>query len=399
MRPEDMEIKLEGDAPKTINCKTYNLAEEESKIIKEFLNDNLAKGFISQSDSAWSMPVFFIDKTGGGKRPIFDYRRINTYTIKDVYPLPRIDYLFDQLHGTSLMTKFDVRDGYYNIQIKPESRWIAAFKTPYGLYEPNVIPFGLCNAPAIFQRFMDRIFGPLKKKYPRYLHWYMDDILVATPDDKKLHREIMHQVLDVLERESLFLKAKKCRFEQKEIEFLGYVISQGTIKVDPTKCHGLDEWPRQLKNVKEVRSTLGVLGYQRQFIPRFAHLAHPLNELLKKNKKFEWTEECTQAVDALIKAVTSNPVLLRPDFKKPFVLEVDASQYATGAILYQQDEDEHWRPVGYYSKSFNEAERGYDIHDHELLAIVRGLEHWRHLLLSSPFKVTVISDHLNLKYY
>jgi RNase H-like domain found in reverse transcriptase/Integrase zinc binding domain len=148
-----------------------------------------------------------------------------------------------------------------------------------------------------------------------------------------------------------------------------------------------------------VRSTLGVLGYQRQFIPRFAHLAHPLNELLKKNKKFEWTEECTQAVDALIKAVTSNPVLLRPDFKKPFVLEVDASQFATGAILYQQDNEEHWHPMGYYSKSFNEAERGYDIHNHELLAIVHGLEHWRHLLLSSPFKVMVISDHLNLKYY
>jgi RNase H-like domain found in reverse transcriptase len=115
---------------------------------------------------------------------------------------------------------------------------------------------------------------------------------------------------------------------------------------------------------------LGVLGYQRQFIPNFSHLVHPLNELLKKNKKFEWTEECTEAVDKLIKAVISNPVLLCPDFKKPFILEVDASQYATGAILYQQDPDEHWRPVGYYSKSFNEAERGYDIHDRELLAII-----------------------------
>jgi hypothetical protein len=128
-------------------------------------------------------------------------------------------------------------------------------------------------------------------------------------------------------------------------------------------------------------------------------LAHPLNELLKKNKKFEWTEECMQAVNSLIKAVTSNPVLLHPDYKKPFVLEVDASQYATGAILYQQDADEHWWPVGYYSKSFNEAEWGYDIHDRELLAIMRGLEHWHHILLSSPFKITVITDHLNLKYY
>jgi RNase H-like domain found in reverse transcriptase/Reverse transcriptase (RNA-dependent DNA polymerase) len=398
-RLKDMEIKLEVDTPKTINCKMYNLAEEESKIIKGFLNDNLAKGFILQSDSVWSTPVFFIDKTGGGKWPIFNYRRINAHTVKDVYPLPRIDYLFDQLHRTSLMTKFDVRDGYYNIQIKPESRWITAFKTPYRLYEPNVIPFRLCNAPAIFQCFMDRIFRPLKKKYPKYLHWYMDDILIATPDNRKLHREIVHQVLEVLEKESLFLKAKKCHFEQEEVNFLGYVISQGTIKVDLSKRHGLDEWLHQLKNVKEVWSTLGVLGYQRQFIPHFAHLAHPLNELLKKNKKFKWTEGCTQAVNALIKAVTFNPVLLRPDFKKPFVLEVDASQYATGAILYQQDDEEHWRPVGYYSKLFNEAERGYNIHDWELLAIVRGLEHWWHLLLSSPFKVTVISDHLNLKYY
>jgi predicted aspartyl protease len=172
IHPEDMEIKLEADAPKTINCKTYNLAEEELKIIKEFLNDNLAKGFISQSDSAWSTPVLFINKTGGGKWPLFDYQCVNTHTIKDVYPLPRIDYLFDQLHGMSLMNKFNVRDGYYNIQIKPELWWIAAFKTPYGLYEPNVIPFGLCNAPAVFQHFMDRIFGPLKKKYPKYLHWY-----------------------------------------------------------------------------------------------------------------------------------------------------------------------------------------------------------------------------------
>jgi hypothetical protein len=166
-----------------------------------------------------------------------------------------------------------------------------------------------------------------------------------------------------LRKESLYLKAKKCCFEQTEMEFLGYLITKGTIKIDPTKCHGLEEWPRVLKNVKEVCSTLGVLGYQQQFIANFSHLAHPLNELLKKNKKFKWMEECTQAVNALIKAVMSNPVLLHPDYKKPFILEVDMLQYATGAILYQQDVDEHWRPVGYYSKSFNEAERGYDIHD------------------------------------
>jgi hypothetical protein len=170
----------------------------------------------------------------------------------------------------------------------------------------------------------------------------MDDIIIATPDDKKLHEEIVQEVLKVLRKESLHLKAKKCHFEQTEMEFLGYLITKGTIMIDPTKWHGLEEWPRVLKSVKEVCSTLGVLGYQWQFILNFSHLAHPLNELLKKNKKFEWTEECTQSVTALIKVVTSNPVLLHLDYKKPFVLEVDASQYATGAILYQQDADEHW---------------------------------------------------------
>jgi hypothetical protein len=191
----------------------------------------------------------------------------------------------------------------------------------------------------------------------------MDDIIIATPDDKKFHKEIVHEVLKVLRKESLFLKAKKCHFKQTEMKFLGYLITKGTIKIDPTKRHGLEEWPRVLKNVKEVHNTLGVLGYQQQFITNFLHLAHPLNELLKKDKKFEWTEECTQAVNALIKAVMSNPVLLCPDYKKPFVLEVDALQYATRAILYQQDVDEHWHPVGYYLKSFNKAERGYNIHD------------------------------------
>jgi hypothetical protein len=161
-RPEDLEIKLEEGAPKMINCGTFNLLEDESKAMKDFLDNNLAKGYISRSNSPWSTPAFFIKKTGGGFRPIFDYRRVNDWPVKDVYPLPRIDGLFNQLHGTVLMTKFDVRDGYYNIRIKLEDRWKAVFKTPFGLFEPNVMPFGLTNAPAAFQRFMDCIFAELK---------------------------------------------------------------------------------------------------------------------------------------------------------------------------------------------------------------------------------------------
>jgi hypothetical protein len=170
--PEDLEIKLEG-APKTINCGTFNLAEDKSKAMKDFLDENLAKGYILWSNSLWSTPAFFIKKTGGGFCPIFNYQCINDWTVKDIYPLPRIDALFNQLHGTVLMTKFDVRDGYYNIRIKPEDQWKATFKTPFGLFKPNVMPFGLINAPAALQRFMDQIFTPLKCKYPQYLFWFM----------------------------------------------------------------------------------------------------------------------------------------------------------------------------------------------------------------------------------
>jgi RNase H-like domain found in reverse transcriptase/Reverse transcriptase (RNA-dependent DNA polymerase) len=259
--------------------------------------------------------------------------------------------------------------------------------------------FGLTNSPVTFQRTMDRVFQKLRNKYPGMVFVYMDDILVATTRDKTLHRQIVHEVLDLLEKESFFLKPSKCKFEQESIDYLGIVVSKGTVGIDPTKQNGLAAWPLKLTSVKQVRSTLGVLGYQRPFIPRFAHLARPLTQLLKKEKKFEWTDECTKALDELIRIVASDPVLHRPDYTKPFTVEVDASQYATGAILYQENDEGRLCPVGYHSHTLNPAERGYDIHDQELLAVMRGLRQWRHLFLSSPFQTTVVTDHANLQYY
>jgi RNase H-like domain found in reverse transcriptase/Reverse transcriptase (RNA-dependent DNA polymerase) len=223
--------------------------------------------------------------------------------------------------------------------------------------------FGLTKSPATFQRTMDCVFQKLRNKYPGMVFVYMDDILVATTKDKILHRQIVHEVLDLLEKESFFLKPSKCKFEQESIDYLGIVVSKGTVRIDPTKQNGLAAWPRKLTSVKQVRSTLGVLGYQRPFIPQFAHLARPLTQLLKKEKKFEWTDECTKALDELIRIVASDPVLHRPDYTKPFTVEVDASQYATGAILYQENDEGRLCPVGYHSHTLNPAERGYDIHD------------------------------------
>ncbi len=201
----------------------------------------------------------------------------------------------------------------------------------------------------------------------------------------------------MMKENSLFLKLEKCEFEKHHVEYLGILLENGTVQPDPSKISGLCEWPTNLKSVKEVRSTLGVLGYQRAFIPGFSHIAKPLTELLQKNKTFEWTERCTEAVKELIRLVTEQPVLIHPDPNKTFELEVDASNYATGAILFQRDEWGKPRPIGYNSKTFNDAERRYDIYDKELMAVDRGLANWRHLLLGN--NIIVHSDHANLTYY
>jgi Reverse transcriptase (RNA-dependent DNA polymerase)/RNase H-like domain found in reverse transcriptase len=228
--------------------------------------------------------------------------------------------------------------GYNNVLIKKEDRWKAAFKTPYGLYQPKVMFFGLTNSPATFQRTMDQVFRCLRDKYPGMIFVYMDDILIATAKNYALHRQLVHEVLDLLEKESFFLKLAKCKFEQESIDYLGIVVTKGTVQINPTKQNRLAAWPRRLTSVKQVHSTLGVLGYQRPFIRGFVQLARLLTQLLKKDRKFEWTDECTTALNELIDIVTSDPVLHRPNYDLPFTLEVDASQYAMGAILYQPND-------------------------------------------------------------
>ena len=185
---------------------------------------------------------------------------------------------------------------------------------------------------------------------------YMDDILIATPNDPALHQQIVHDVLDLLKCESFSLKPQKCAFEQMRVEYLGLLLDGETLCIDPSKIAGIAKWPRVLKSVKEVWSTLGVLGYHHAFIPGFADIAHPLLNLLKKGVPFVWTPECTTALDHLINLATTDPVLRQPDHNKPFELEVDAPQFTMGAILYQHDSDGLRHPVGYNSSSLTETE-------------------------------------------
>ena len=246
---------------------------------------------------------------------------------------------------------------------------------------------------------MQKMLWNWLNKYPDETGNYINDMVVTTKGDLTRHQQIVSELLDIFQQNSYFLWPTKCKFEVSQIECLGLVVDGDTLSIDPKKADGLHNWPRTLSAIKEVRSILGVLGYQRPFIPHYADIARPLTALTKKNHPFSWTPECWTALDTLIKAVTDNPTLAQPDLTLPFFLQVDVSSYTTGAILSQKDTRGKHCTVGFLSKTFNEAKCNYDIHDRELLAVFRALTHWRHLLLSSPHEVTVLTDHKNLEYY
>ena len=243
------------------------------------------------------------------------------------------------------------------------------------------------------------MFHDLVNKYPTELFIYMDDILIATNSNLNHHRQIVNDVLKLLARESYFLRPSKCSFEQTRIEYLGLIVDGNKLAVNPAKAKGLKDWPRTLNKVKEVQSVLGVLGYQRPFIPNYATIARPLTGLTKKDHPFIWTSQCCQALDTLIDIVTSNPSLHQPNPTKPFTLQVDVLAFATGAILTQKDHRGKNEAVGFHSKTFSVAEQNYDIHNRELLALVCSLTNWCHLLIGSPHPVMVYTDHKNFEYY
>ena len=346
------------------------MTQGEKESLAKFIKEQLAKGYIRPSRSPYSSPFFFIKKKSGELCPVQDYWRLNSLTIKNRYPLPLIPKLINQIRNVRLFTKLDIRWGYNNIRIKEGDEWKGAFKTNLGLYEPCVMFFGLTNSPSTFQTMMDTIFRNLIAMGKVII--YMDDILIATPGNLNHHRQLVHQVLTKLEEHDLYLKPEKCTFEVPEVEYLGLIIRYGKIRMDPVKVAGVDGW-KPLKNLTELQGFTGFINFYRRFIKGFSQIAKPLNELTKKDVTWEWTPERQQAFETLKKLVCSEPVLLMPKLESPFKMEVDASSFAIGATLSQQDELQRWHPVAYYSETLSEAERNYDIYDRELLALVKSL--------------------------
>src|SRR5487761_1679830 len=255
----DHQIKLKPLAPDTINCKIYPASKDSKEAQDKYIDETLAQKFIKESDSRYGFPSFTVAKKDGKKRFVVDYRKLNEHTEIDVTPLPRISSIIEEMSDKILFSKFNVWEGYHNIQIAPEDRWKTAFKTTRGLFKYNVMSFGLCNAPGTFSRFIAHVVAPLYKKYLRRFRHYMDNILIATKEgEDELHEQICHELFELFKKESLFLKLSKCEFEKDEIDFLGVQLGHGVATIDPSKLKGITKWPHMLKNVKEVRSTLGV---------------------------------------------------------------------------------------------------------------------------------------------
>jgi hypothetical protein len=393
-QPWDHEINLKpGWNPKP--AKAYRLNPKEMDHLDEFLSENKRKGYIRPSSSPIASPFFFVDKKDSSLRPCQDYRELNENTIKDSYPLPLIDELLDGLLGQKWFTKLDLRAGYNNIRIRDGDEHKAAFITPRGLFEPLVMFFGMCNSPATMMRMMQTEYADYIAQ--GWLKIYIDDVLIAAPT-KELLQERTKMVLRRAKEIDVFFKIEKCEFVKEKVEFCGMIVSENSVEMDPVKVSGITEWPRPT-TVREVRKFLGFCNYYRRFVPGYSRLTRPLHDLTKKDHKWDWTRQCEAAFLTIKKLMAEGPSLLTPDANKPFELAVDASKFATGAVLKQQDNDGHWRPCGFISQSLTPAERNYEIWDRELLGIIRGLESWRHLLQMPAHPTIVDTDHQNLTYF
>ena len=316
-------------------------------------------------------PVFFIKKKDRALRLVQDYRALNAITVKNKYPLPLISELIEKLRGVRYFTKLDVQWGFNNVHMKEGDEWKAAFRTNRGLFEPLVMFFGLTNSPATFQTMMNDIFRELIAEGVVVV--YLDDIFIFM-ETLEQHREVTRRVLKLLEENQLFLKLDKCEFERTKVEYLRVIISYNSVEMDPVKVVGVAEWPVP-DNKKEVQSFLGFINFYQRFIQNFSHHARPLFNLTKNDVKWLWSQEEQSAFNTLKGLVTSAPILTSPDNSKPFRIEADSSNFATRAILSQESAiNSKWHPVAFLSKSLSEVERNYEIHDKEMLAIIRAME-------------------------
>jgi hypothetical protein len=408
--PHEMAIDLEPGktAP---HGPLYSLSANEAEVLRDYINKNLQRGWIRRSTSKAGAPILFAKKKDGTLRICVDYRGLNAVTIKNRHPLPLIGESLDRLGNAQIYTKLDLRDAYHRIRIKEGDEWKTAFRTRYGHFEYTVMPFGLTNAPAVFQSYINSALSDL---LDICCIVYLDDILIYSKTEED-HISHVRLVLSRLIQHQLYAKLSKCEFHTQKVGYLGFVVTPNGVKIEEDQVGSIKDWPVP-KSIRDIRIFLGFANYYRRFIEGFSRIASPLHKVTQRPNNsakggYVQRKEESRAIDLDAEAVKSfkilkqkfaeGPVLAHFDPATPCRVETDASGFAISGILSQPRPGlggkEQWHPVAYYSRKMSPAERNYDTHDGELLAVVEAFKHWRHYLEGAAFDVLLLTDHHNLE--
>ena len=384
-------IDTQGKGP--IRLRPYRSAQKNRAEMQRQVQEMLEAKVIQPSLSPWAFPVVLVEKKDGEQRFCIDYRKLNHITKKDSYPLPRIDDTFDMLHGKKFFTTLDLASGYWQIELEESAKEKTAFIVENNLYEFNRMSFGLCNAPATFQRLMNYVLRDVLGKSALV---YLDDVIIFS-ESYEQHLIDIRKVFSLLQRANLKLKLKKCQFMKKSVDYLGHVISTEGIAPDPNKIDKIANYKVPI-SVDEVRSFLGLAGYYRRFVPNFGTIARPLTRKTHKDlekEPFTWSEEDHKAFETLRTCLVTPPILAFPNFNLEFLLFTDACDYGIGAVLSQLQDGKEV-VIAYASRQLQKAEIKYPTVEKEALAIIFAIKQFRQYLLDEPF--TVISDHRPLQW-
>ena len=370
---------------------TKRFAPAELEAIRENIKEELETGKIIEFNGPWCAPIVLAKKKDGGFRKCVAYNGLNDRTERESWPLPNIEELLEHLAGHSWYSACDGFMGYYSVKIRDEDVTKTTFKTPFGTYAYTVMLFGLKNAPHTYSRVTAKTFEDLIGKT---LEAYIDDTATYS-DTFEEHLVHLRATFEAAKKTGIRLKASKCHFFYPEIEFVGHLVGKKGIRMMPDKVKRIQEWPAPMDRTK-LKGFLGLAGYYRRLIKNFAAITFPLNKLTSKKVPFEWGPDHQQAFDALKEALTSAPVLGKPDYKKDWVLEVDASDIALGAVLGQKQDDLEVHLVYFWSRQLSSAERNYSMTDQEYLAVVAACSKLRPYILGG--EITIYGDHTTVKW-
>lgn len=379
------DIELLEDSP--IKQSPYRVSPAKQELIQQEINTLLEYNLIEPSWTPWASPCLLVPKPDGTVRLCTDYRKVNSVTKPDGFPLPRIDDLIDAVAGANFVTRLDLLRGYYQVPLTPRAQEISGFVVKNGLFTYKVMPFGLCNAASSFQRIMNILVQPLEG-----VEAYLDDLVVFS-DDWQSHLERLEQLLKALQKYNFTVNLQKCDFGKAQIKYLGFKIGKGLVAPDQLKVQAILNFPSP-QDRKALQRFLGMATYYRRFCPNFAQVASPLTRLTSPKYKFNWDENCEQAFKRLKRFLSSAPVLRAPNFQIPFTLHVDASDAAIGAVLLQSFQNGNiLHPICYFSYKLKEYQRSYSTIEKEALALVLSLEHFDVYLGYTPHVINIYSDH------